>query len=306
MSVILLLMIMLVAFAVAMAFRRSAAGGGRRVTVPSCGACGYCVIGLEGMICPECGKDLREVGILTPGTAKPMSRGGRLLVWTLIAPLPALLIAQALANIVTPWVATTRQERVIFVQSPKVFTTVRAKQESRQTVIGRRYSAPRAAPLPAMRTMTLTTDRSSPTANVLDVDLATGAASFTDAAGRPVLKPGPLDAVAIEQWLNAQGFTDPAVAPLSYDVLRAVQEIGTPAGQSFSRFAPNPQRGNMQEITAHPTFGGMTTFTPTRFGQFIPWVIALLVWLIGVPIVLLIGRRAGPDRLQSPPDADQA
>jgi hypothetical protein len=30
---------------------------------PVCGACGYAVAGLETLKCPECGSDLREVGI---------------------------------------------------------------------------------------------------------------------------------------------------------------------------------------------------------------------------------------------------
>ncbi len=43
----------------------------RSVTHPECGHCGYDVRGLPTFICPECGRDLREVGILTPGTFRP-------------------------------------------------------------------------------------------------------------------------------------------------------------------------------------------------------------------------------------------
>ena len=38
-----------------------------KVTQPSCRACGYAVRGLPSFTCPECGSDLREVGIVTPG-----------------------------------------------------------------------------------------------------------------------------------------------------------------------------------------------------------------------------------------------
>jgi hypothetical protein len=38
-----------------------------KVTQPSCRACGYAVRGLPSFTCPECGSDLREVGIDTPG-----------------------------------------------------------------------------------------------------------------------------------------------------------------------------------------------------------------------------------------------
>jgi hypothetical protein len=57
---------------------------GRRITQPICGQCSYSVRGLPGFICPECGGDLREVGIITP-QMKPV-RGPLipLLGWTII------------------------------------------------------------------------------------------------------------------------------------------------------------------------------------------------------------------------------
>src|SRR5262245_46761666 len=38
---------------------------------PSCGYCGYPVRGLPSFVCPECGSDLREVGIDTPSRYLP-------------------------------------------------------------------------------------------------------------------------------------------------------------------------------------------------------------------------------------------
>src|SRR5688572_22840152 len=67
-----------------------------------CGHCGYNVRGLESFTCPECGSDLREVGMFRP-QARPARRGARLramAVWTvcvlaaalvLLATVPALL-----------------------------------------------------------------------------------------------------------------------------------------------------------------------------------------------------------------------
>ena len=40
------------------------------MSVPSCRACGYAVKGLPSFTCPECGSDLREVGIDTPGAGR--------------------------------------------------------------------------------------------------------------------------------------------------------------------------------------------------------------------------------------------
>lgn len=56
---------------------------------PVCGRCGYCVTGLTTFICPECGSDLREVGILggrQAGGAPTPGQGHlalRLAGWTL-------------------------------------------------------------------------------------------------------------------------------------------------------------------------------------------------------------------------------
>ena len=54
------------------------------VTEPSCGKCGYIVIGLTTQICPECGSDLNVVGIIHPGNVRSWSRRTRLVLWTLI------------------------------------------------------------------------------------------------------------------------------------------------------------------------------------------------------------------------------
>lgn len=50
-----------------MATQSSARRASPKVTEPSCRACGYAVRGLPSFTCPECGSDLREVGIDTPG-----------------------------------------------------------------------------------------------------------------------------------------------------------------------------------------------------------------------------------------------
>src|SRR4051812_24607510 len=49
----------------------------RRGADPSCGRCGYLVKGLTTFTCPECGSDLREVGIVrrpTGADGRPLPR----------------------------------------------------------------------------------------------------------------------------------------------------------------------------------------------------------------------------------------
>ncbi|MGA2500705.1 MAG: hypothetical protein ABSH20_23450, partial [Tepidisphaeraceae bacterium] len=40
-----------------------------------CGKCGYIVLGLPTFTCPECGSDLREVGILRPAGVRTSNAG---------------------------------------------------------------------------------------------------------------------------------------------------------------------------------------------------------------------------------------
>ena len=42
----------------------------RKIREPVCARCGYVVRGIAELRCPECGSDLREVGIIAPGPRK--------------------------------------------------------------------------------------------------------------------------------------------------------------------------------------------------------------------------------------------
>lgn len=52
--------------------------------LPVCGACRYAVRGASSFECPECGADLREVGIQTPGRAGDIHPLLFLFVWTVL------------------------------------------------------------------------------------------------------------------------------------------------------------------------------------------------------------------------------
>ena len=56
---------------------------GRVVSEDRCATCGYIVIGLPGIICPECGSNLAFVGaIIWRGARAPMERGLRVFLWS--------------------------------------------------------------------------------------------------------------------------------------------------------------------------------------------------------------------------------
>src|SRR5258708_424025 len=52
---------------------------------PTCGKCSYIVKGLTTFSCPECGSDLREVGIISASPTAQTSSGNPFLRWSLWA-----------------------------------------------------------------------------------------------------------------------------------------------------------------------------------------------------------------------------
>lgn len=67
---------------------------------PVCGSCGYSVVGLTGMTCPECGFDLRHAGIITPHTPSQSGRVvGGVVVFSAVVCLVAILGSGAVISI---------------------------------------------------------------------------------------------------------------------------------------------------------------------------------------------------------------
>jgi hypothetical protein len=67
--------------------------------LPTCARCGYAVRGLMGLDCPECGADLREVGIVTPKQRGAVSPVMFVLLWTLLLPGPSCLLSGLLVAV---------------------------------------------------------------------------------------------------------------------------------------------------------------------------------------------------------------
>jgi hypothetical protein len=254
----------------------------RVVTDPECGKCGYCVRGLEHMTCPECGSDLREVGIITPTNARPLSNTIRLLIWTLIVPLPAIVIGGLLGALIGPRQMITTDRRVVFVSADYLSETFTIQRTGSKLTWGPQNLAARVPP----QTMWIMMGR--PVGGAMTVSLPDQQYRFTDSSGQQIT--GTFDASAIEKWLNAQGFNDPRVADRAADIHAAIVEMDTPAGPGFSRFAPDPQRGNLPAVQAHPTFSF------TRPGDLWPLVhpiaAIILLWLAGAWFIL---RRRTPN-----------
>ena len=67
-----------------------------------CGQCRYNVRGVSALKCPECGSDLRVVGIKKIEDRVVTMRGSRIILWTVLMP-PVLAIFAALITPLIPW-----------------------------------------------------------------------------------------------------------------------------------------------------------------------------------------------------------
>ena len=72
----------------------------RKPAEPSCGECGYNVYGLPTFTCPECGADLRAVGIVAPAPRAGVEKFLRGLVWTVLSLLIVRLVSMPVAVVV--------------------------------------------------------------------------------------------------------------------------------------------------------------------------------------------------------------
>jgi hypothetical protein len=249
---------------------------GRRYSAsePSCGQCGYAVEGLETLKCPECGADLRKVGIVTPQAG----RGWRPFVlvvilglaWTLLVPaigLPVSIFAgQRLPRSWSRTMATDLEPRSsdILGAVGLRFTAIGAYQNIPYDTLELTASPPAGAPGPRLL-----------------VNLAEATASMeTAAAPTPTPAPTvlPFDAATVEQWLAEQV---PGLAPA--DAASAAAEV---IGHSA-----NLEQGSGLMMTGDSYFSsGSTSVTTIRLPirWFAPTVIAAwtMVWLLGLwPLV---------------------
>lgn len=67
-----------------------------------CGGCNYAVDGLTTFICPECGGDLRNVGIITPNQSRPLPGWLKCVFWTAALPIPAVIVSALITLLIGP------------------------------------------------------------------------------------------------------------------------------------------------------------------------------------------------------------
>jgi hypothetical protein len=241
---------------------------------PVCAACGYSTVGLTTTTCPECGHDLRAVGILAPGVRRPGP--GLLSAFFLYSALLAFV-----ALVVTPAIFSLLPKRLTYERTVRLVTpNSGAYKEIAIRTKGHTWRAGR-VPLPVEIDLipNPATPQSNPTSLTLRPD---GSYHFTPAVPNPTSQPATFGPPAVLEWLKSAGL-DTASQALREEATRIAAEARL-ASRSARRAAAGQRYGGYSSRTSGSDSGGQFTANVSSEQadrRPAPWLLALftLLWL---------------------------
>jgi hypothetical protein len=230
-----------------------------QTTSSACGNCGYEVRGLPTFICPECGCDLREVGIHAPGMRRSVGALPRVVVWTLLLPLPAFIVTLTIL-VLLPDVRSEMQQ----------VTLVPASLAHPGISIGTFGSGLGRAVRP--RRITLAPSGGGGAAP-LEIALPELRYSYIDPARGRTRRGAPLDADVLQEWMLAAGIASGDTTEAEAIELMSVLKTATTTGRFQSQSGP--------EFTLR---GGSTRAWIDKPAGTRPVLAALwlVVWMLGI------------------------
>lgn len=260
-------------------------------TEPRCGQCGYVVRGIMSLTCPECGGDLREVGIDTGKTYRPTwaAVAGLAVLWSILFWPVAMMANDMLRQALPRWVAIRHAVRM---QSPKSGAYAQASLDATGV---HRIGAP---PSPGTDTpdvlVTLNTAQGQFT--TLSADLRTGKYRYTTPDGRTVEPADALNTSGVLNWMAAAGIdsAQPAVVAEASEVLSHARAASRP-GPYGGGWSTSGSGSIFQTFVQGSDSWSGTEIRSTWPNVVLP-VMGVLLWLVGL---WWIAARFGPGRRSS-------
>jgi hypothetical protein len=218
----------------------------QRRAEPVCGRCGYCVRGISQLTCPECGSDLREVGILAPNMRVPLPRFVWAILWTLVLPAVALPISLLLLATVLPFAIKQKSTRQIVCQAPYLNITLALDAEgwaSKPAIMGPASFQPdRFTLLKSGRAVT----------TFLETHIARGDYYYWSSSGAYVSQSSGFNGAVIANWLGSSGANagDPKVRAVCDQIFKVISQMHQGTGGAST---PLLDAGGNQVGVAKPT-----------------------------------------------------
>lgn len=243
---------------------------GPRVTQASCGHCRYPVEGLTTMTCPECGSDLREVGIITPARGTLPGPFVWVVLWTLLLPFPALFIGR-LVYVVAP--SSWNNERYVTLQPREAGTFSQVDV----TIWAHGVTKPQVFEWASVELRD--DDRAIGDAFVVNLENWRWRIDEEDAAP---LSTGPATADDVAMWMSRTLESD---SPQPYDGL-AEALLGHIASAAALQSVTVGEHFATVRINAVGSQRRARWVTPSA------WAFWIAVWLIGIWLIMRRARRA--------------
>jgi hypothetical protein len=177
------------------------------------------VRGISGLTCPECGRDLREVGIVTPNARAPLPAWVWALGWTLAVALTAVPISMLLLATILPFAVKHKSTREIVCQTPYLNLTLDLDAEGW-------------APQPAiMRSAAYQPDRFTLSNRsytmFLEAYVGSGAYHYWSSGAVFISRPSGFSGAAIANWLAPAGVNtaDPRVRTVCDQIFKLIMQM---------------------------------------------------------------------------------
>jgi hypothetical protein len=243
-----------------------------RIRVPSCGACRYPVEGLSTFTCPECGADLRGVGILVPGVRAKhrVHVAEKFAAWAVVALFGGLITSSITAGF-------SGAQRMSFSRSEVLTSVAGGLPQISVTASGTASQQSSAISAPAQRLLVQTVQTRVATPIALHVDLAQETWRIASPPGvAPAKQVGagrlPLRDEDVAAWLVAAG---------------AVQDTGRMAGEVSALASYVNNGGRLSDSLSFSAVSGGSgmTIAPAR------WVFAssagawMVIFVIGCVLI---------------------
>jgi hypothetical protein len=252
---------------------------------PRCGRCGYIVRGISTLRCPECGSDLREVGIVAARGGRP-SWGPAIalgLLWSLVVFGTASVLAAAMQQMMPRWVMATH---VVSLSGPSsgAYRSVTVNATGEYRVGG----DPVADPYEPDVVVELYLNDG--TIAALRADLGAGTFAYRTPGGREVKASGTLDGVAIVTWMKDCG-VDTSGGSASKEASQVAEHVrAQPPHRSVHRFSSSSSgyslgafESGQQKWAGNPS--------GIEWAVLVPPALGLIAWVAGL---WWIANRHGP------------